>query len=205
MTKAILPFVVALVVLVRCAAAPQDDSVSNQLTPLPIQLEKLSDEQRALIRKRHEDDQSTYLIDTRPVLFQIQGVTDGQDQSRGPVRVERALELLIYCLGETKNGTLVDYGWIENAETGRAVWKMERAKTEQGGTSKKIRKHVAKLTLPAGTYTLRYHSDDSNSVNGWADGIAEREFYYGITVFNLQALAGIKRALRDAGIPIDRP
>ena len=68
------------------------------------ELEKLSPEKQTYIRESHETDTSGYLVDTRPVLFQIQGVEDDQDQHRGPVHFNREVEVMIYCFGEWKEG-----------------------------------------------------------------------------------------------------
>jgi hypothetical protein len=174
----------------------------SKITKLPIQLEKLTEQQRAHIRQLHELDDSSYLVDTRPVLFQIQGVKDSEDQWRGPVTFDRPVTVMIYCLGEAHDGRLVDYGWITDASTDKVVWKMQLEKTEQGGTAANIRKQVGKLELPAGTYTLRYHSNESNSSAGWTGGSVEREFYYGITVFNLEAIAKIRDEFVQAKMPL---
>lgn len=192
---------VTLLVLL-CSSACGAQPVEEPPTPLPIQLEQLTDAQQAYIRQLHETDRSTYLVDTRPVLFQIQGVGDSEDQRRGPVTFDRPVTIMIYCLGESKDGHLVDYGWITNATTKQTVWKMRLANTTRGGTAEHTRKQVETIQLPAGSYTLNYHSDVSHSRSGWIGGEAERPFYYGITAFNLEAISRIRAKLKEAGMPL---
>jgi hypothetical protein len=62
---------------------------------------------------------------------------------------------------------MIDYGWIENAETGMRVWEMKEPETTHGGGAGKNRKVDTVITLPAGKYRLRYKSDDSHSFDNW--------------------------------------
>ena len=161
----------------------------HEKTPLPIQLEALSDAQRKTRLDLQNADTSSYLIRSRPILFQIQGIKKEEgDQQRHARPFYKDVDLFIYALGEAQDSTLVDYGWIENAVTGEVVWKMTFEKSVHGGGDPRNRKVVDYLHLPAGTYTLHFVYNESHSNGDWQGDPPERPFYYGITVFNLWAI-----------------
>jgi hypothetical protein len=64
-------------------------------------------------------------------------------------------------------GRMYDYGWVEDAATGKVVWEMKAPETAHAGGAGKNRKLDAPLSLPAGRYRLRYKSDDSHSFDNW--------------------------------------
>ncbi len=166
-----------------------------QPTSLPIRLEKIDEKTRAVIRELNSRDTSSYLVDTRPVFFQIQGVENEQDQVRYAAPVHRNVDVLIYALGEVEGETLVDYGWIIDANND-TVWKMTLDQTSYAGGDPRNRKAVVGLTLPAGQYRLRYKSDGKHANGDWQGAPPEYPFYYGITVFNMKAIEKINRATR---------
>jgi len=77
--------------------------------------------------------------------------------------------LHIHCLGEYSSWSkeFVDYGWIENAESGRTVWEMTKRNTVHAGGGSKNRKFDKMITLPAGFYVAHYITDDSHSYLDW--------------------------------------
>ncbi len=169
--------------------------INYQPTKLPIQLEKLSEEQRSHIRKAHETDTSSYMMNTRPILFQIQGIGDNRNETRGTAMLYYQVEVMIYAFAEVIDGQLVDYGWIQNMLSGEIVWEMDSQKAEFGGGAARNVKFVDHITLQPGRYELRYISNASHSNDGWEGAPPERPFYYGITVFNLKAIEGFKPIL----------
>lgn len=180
----------AVMLLVGCHS-PGRPPARHEPTPLPIDLFALDDSIRQHILAMHEEDTSAYLIDTRPVLFQIQGVGDDQSQHRGPVTFDRPVRIMIYALGEERHGVLCDYGWIEDA-SGIGIWRMNLSSTVHAGGAARNRKTVDHIDLPAGSYTLRYVSNEAHSAGGWIGAPPERPHYYGITAFNLAAIERIK-------------
>ena len=163
-------------------------------TRLPIRLELLSEEVRSYIRKSHELDTSSYLIETRPVVFQIQGIENDQDQVRYTQPIHQNIEVLIYCVGELSDGKLVDYGWIEN-DQGQVIWKMEEQHTTYAGGHQRNVKQVESFLLPKGTYRLRYVSNASHANKDWIADPPEFPFYYGITVFNTQVIEKLRQEI----------
>ena len=81
---------------------------------------------------------------------------------------------------------MVDYGWIEDAKSGRRVWEMTYRMTEHAGGAKKNRRFDGVIRLPAGEYVLRYETDGSHSFGDW----------------NADA-AGRSRMLGDHGLRVD--
>jgi hypothetical protein len=77
--------------------------------------------------------------------------------------------------------TLCDYGWIED-EKGQVVWAMNALNTAFGGGCVKNRLADTVLSLKAGTYTLKYSSDESHAYGHW-DAAPPLTPFYGIAVY----------------------
>ena len=73
----------------------------------------------------------------------------------------------IYALGEGSEGDMNDYGWIEDAKTGRIVWEMGYRMTDHAGGARKNRMFNGTILLQAGDYNVYYESDDSHAFNDW--------------------------------------
>ncbi|HMJ59429.1 MAG TPA: hypothetical protein VK467_09840 [Gemmatimonadales bacterium] len=107
------------------------------------------------------------------------------ERAHAPFRLERETTLRVYALGEGMNGDMVDYGWIEDAGTGRVVWEMTYDATEPAGGARKNRVYEGTVKLPAGSYVLHYRSDGSHSFDDWNDDEPDDPESWGITVFRL--------------------
>jgi hypothetical protein len=107
------------------------------------------------------------------------------ERAHAPFRLERETTLRVYALGEGVNGDMVDYGWIEDAGTGRVVWEMTYDATEPAGGARKNRVYEGTVKLPAGSYVLHYRSDGSHSFDDWNDDEPDDPESWGITVFRL--------------------
>lgn len=103
---------------------------------------------------------------SKPAIAQIVGVADDADQTV-EFTLSGAQSIRIFAMGEGQGGEVFDYGWIENAETGKIVWQMQMRETTHAGGAGKNRKIDLVITLPAGRYKLRYKSDDSHSFDRW--------------------------------------
>jgi len=77
---------------------------------------------------------------------------------------------------------MFDYGRIEDS-SGRTVWTMKYDETEPAGGGEKNRMFDGVITLPAGAYVLRYHSDGSHSHADWNDDPPDDPESWGISVF----------------------
>lgn len=96
----------------------------------------------------------------------IPAVGDGADETV-TFSLRRPATVRVVCQGEGGTSELYDYGWIEREDTGERVWTMTFEITAHAGGARKNREWRGELKLPAGSYRLRYVSDDSHSFNDW--------------------------------------
>lgn len=73
-----------------------------------------------------------------------------------------------------------DYGWIEDS-AGKVVWQMQGQKATPAGGAIKNQCVGATVSLPAGTYTLKYKSDSGHAYDNW-DSLPPDEFFWGIVL-----------------------
>jgi len=172
----------------------------HEPTEIPFNIDNLTGAQSAVIRKGNEADSSPYYIMSRPVIFQVVFAGNDANESRGTLRSDRDVDVLIYGLGEERGGGLVDHGWIEHLESGTRVWEMTTDNAIHAGGDPRNRKTVTRMTLKPGAYRLRYVSDDSHAYGDWQGKPPERPTFYGVTVFNMTALPLIEERLKQAGI-----
>jgi hypothetical protein len=97
--------------------------------------------------------------------------------------LNKATKLRIYAIGEGQNREMVDYGWIEDARTGTAIWEMTYGMTFHAGGGRKNRMVNTTLILEKGEYRLRYRSDDSHSYNDWNVDPPDDQEGWGITLY----------------------
>lgn len=101
-------------------------------------------------------------------LAQITRVADEEDKT-AEFTLAREASVRVFAVGEGggSGGQMYDWGWIEDAATGKPVWQMKESETKHAGGAGKNRLIDAVVTLPAGRYRLRYKSDDSHSFDNW--------------------------------------
>jgi hypothetical protein len=119
------------------------------------------------------------------IVAQLTSVRDGE-QVRKRFSLAGETALRVYAVGEGTGGDLVDYGWIEDAKTGRRVWEMKFASTEHAGGATKNRRFDGTITLPAGEYILRYETDDSHAFGDWNAAPPDDQDAWGITVYRVR-------------------
>ncbi|MDZ7361078.1 MAG: hypothetical protein ONB46_10170 [candidate division KSB1 bacterium] len=108
----------------------------------------------------------------------------GDDEFRSAgFTLNRPMNVRIYALGEGRNGDMFDYGWIEDANTGKVVWRMTPRMTEHAGGARKNRLYDGVISLKAGDYVLHYETDDSHSFNDWNSDPPHDPMNYGITLY----------------------
>jgi hypothetical protein len=116
------------------------------------------------------------------IVAELTGIRD-DEQVRKPFSLERETDLRIYALGEGSGNDMADYGWIEDAKSGRRVWEMTYRVTDHAGGAKKNRRFDGVIRLPAGEYVLRYESDGSHSFGDWNAAPPDDPEAWGITVY----------------------
>jgi len=108
---------------------------------------------------------------------------DGQLRKR--FTLDRNSDVRVYALGESTGGDMADYGWIEDAKTGRRVWEMTYRITQHAGGATKNRRFDGVVHLPAGEYTVRYVTDDSHAFGDWNAAPPDDPEMWGITVYRI--------------------
>ncbi|HKO59599.1 MAG TPA: serine hydrolase [Pyrinomonadaceae bacterium] len=116
-----------------------------------------------------------------PVVAQIVQVLDNEDKTV-TFSLTASQEVRVFAIGEGQGGEMFDYGWIENADNGSSVWRMEEPGTTHAGGAGKNRKVDQVITLPAGNYKLRYKSDDSHAFDHWNSMPPDINFW-GIAIY----------------------
>ena len=107
----------------------------------------------------------------------------GDDESLSqPFKLDREMEFRIFCIGEWA-GEFADYGWIENASTGRTVWEMTHRNTEHAGGGQKNRMFDGTVTLAKGSYIAHYLTDGSHSYRDWNDSPPYEGELWGLSIF----------------------
>jgi hypothetical protein len=119
------------------------------------------------------------------VLAQLVRVRDDA-APRTKFVLDRETRVRVYALGESSGRSLADYGWIEDARTGKTVWEMSYRLTDRAGGAEKNRKFDGVITLPAGEYTLRYETDESHAFGGWNAAAPDDPEMWGITLFRVR-------------------
>jgi hypothetical protein len=117
------------------------------------------------------------------LIAQLTGMGDDEDARRA-FQLSGQTRLRVYAVGEGSGDNMYDYGWIEDAR-GRIVWQMHYDETEPAGGADKNRAFDGVVTLPAGSYVLRYRSDGSHSHADWNDAPPDDPEAWGISVFRM--------------------
>jgi hypothetical protein len=118
-------------------------------------------------------------------LARLMQVTNNGDRSQ-PFTLSKATKVRIVGVGENCSPDFkewCDYGWIEQA--GKVVWEMRAKPATSAGGALKNQQVEAELTLPAGSYQLRYRSDYAHAYDQW-DALPPTHFTYGISLYLLE-------------------
>jgi hypothetical protein len=118
------------------------------------------------------------------VLAQLAEARDDQ-HLRKRFALDREAAVRIVALGEGTGGEMDDYGWIEDARSGRRVWEMSYRATGRAGGAQKNRRFEGTITLPAGEYVLHYETDGSHSFGDWNADPPDEPEMWGITVYRV--------------------
>lgn len=115
------------------------------------------------------------------VIAQLIRVRDDRHLTK-QFTIDKLTKVRIYAIGEGVDREMADYGWIEDAKTGRTVWEMTYRMTDRAGGASKNRQVTATITLEKGEYELHYRTDDSHSYNDWNDDPPSDRAHWGVTV-----------------------
>jgi hypothetical protein len=116
------------------------------------------------------------------VISQIIRVEDNAKLTE-PFKLDRPTKVRIYSIGEGQNDMMNDYGYIEDAASGKIIWEMTYSMTFHAGGGRKNRMVNTTLMLDRGSYKLHYVSDDSHSYNHWNTDPPDDPTMWGITLY----------------------
>ncbi len=152
-------------------AAPPNDPYNYGIT---LMATKENDNALFELSKIEED---------KNVVVQLIGVSNDETRSDN-FTLKNNASLHIYAIGERGNSRhqMADYGWIFNTKTREKVWMMDVENTEHAGGTEKNRMIDEVITLPKGTYTAFYKTDDSHAFGDWNDTPPMDADHYGITI-----------------------
>jgi hypothetical protein len=111
------------------------------------------------------------------------GIRDDEMASQG-FHLTTPHDVRILALGEGIDGEMYDYGWIVNAATNQAVWRMEYSETEHAGGADKNRMVDKVVTLEPGNYLVFYRSDGSHSWDDWNASAPLKQDAWGISLLS---------------------
>jgi len=119
--------------------------------------------------------------ESRPAIHSTLQLIAGIDNPGGNTykTVEFTLKknriLRLYAMGEGNLSRMLDYGGIEDSETGQLVWVMHFLSTEPAGGIQEIRKVDRLLPLRAGTYRLHFKTNPPRSPNNRIQGALDSD------------------------------
>jgi hypothetical protein len=115
-------------------------------------------------------------------IVRLDRLGDNEQVSQG-FKVLRPMKLRIYAIGEGRDGKMFDYGWIEDARTGRKVWYMDYDKTENAGGANKNRRFDGVVNFEPGSYIVHFITDDSHSYRDWNSDKPDDPKGWGIKIY----------------------
>ena len=120
--------------------------------------------------------------DDKNLLIQIVRVGDDEEIEK-QFTLDRDQDIRIYAIGEGDRDEMYDYGWIEDYNTGKTIWKMRYRDTRNAGGASKNRLFDGTIRLTRGTYVVYYISDSSHSYRDWNATPPRDRRSWGITIY----------------------
>lgn len=100
-------------------------------------------------------------------------------------QLEEPARLHVVALGEISLSGRYDYGWIDDATTGRTVWEMTWGNTEAAGGDDRNRRFDGIIELPRGRYVAHFRTDFSHHFGDFGDRAPVNPEAWGITIEKL--------------------
>ncbi|MFC1730334.1 hypothetical protein ACFL6I_08350 [candidate division KSB1 bacterium] len=98
--------------------------------------------------------------------------------------LDQPARIQIQSIGESNYSynTMVDFGWIINADTRERVWEMNLSNSEWAGGHRKNLEFNGVISLDPGRYIVSYRTDDSHAYRRWNEAPPFNPDKWGITV-----------------------
>jgi CubicO group peptidase (beta-lactamase class C family) len=118
-----------------------------------------------------------------PRIAAIESVADDQYRVM-EFELRRDATIRVHAVGESDfyNYELFDFGGIEDASTGRLIWRMSLEQSKDAGGALQNRKVDQTIELQKGTYRLHYRTDGAHSFDRW-NKIPPDELLWGISLY----------------------
>lgn len=121
-------------------------------------------------------------LSEREPLVLIDGVGNREDRTE-EFTLDADGRYRIFAVGELMPYQVFDYGWIEEAESGEVVWRMDASNTVHAGGGPSNARVDQTVSLMAGSYRLRYRSDGGHAYGQWNVFPPDDQFW-GIAIFS---------------------
>jgi hypothetical protein len=128
---------------------------------------------------------SDYESGNNQEIVTLNRLGDDEDVFEGFTVLEPT-KVRIYAIGEGRDDEMFDYGWIEEANSGRIIWKMSFRNTESAGGAGKNRLYDGIMKLDKGSYIVHFETDDSHSYRDWNDDEPYDPQGWGIQIFSIE-------------------
>ena len=122
--------------------------------------------------------------------------------------LQRSTDVVLYGVGEIGGD---DYDWGELVRvtsapgSGETVWRMTDANTSHAGGASRNRQGSAIRSLAAGTYSLRYVTDEAHDCGDWSSSAPDDESFWGIGVYALDPDFDLATVAHASGPVADDP
>ncbi|MFC2083448.1 hypothetical protein ACFLS9_00170 [Bacteroidota bacterium] len=118
----------------------------------------------------------------RDAVVSFVRVGDFENKEKG-FSLKAETELQIYAIGEGQNGNIYDVGWIYDVINNERVWMLKSKYADHAGGGDKNILVDEEITLPEGSYIVKYSSDDSHSFDEWNVPPPDDPQFWGITIW----------------------
>jgi hypothetical protein len=117
------------------------------------------------------------------VILSLTKMRDNEHRTEG-FTLKQDAALRIYAFGERGNSrrSMADYATIVDANSRNKVWSMNVDHSLYAGGASKNRYIDEIISLPRGSYTVTYNTDDSHAYDEWNDKPPFDPQHYGITI-----------------------
>jgi hypothetical protein len=120
-------------------------------------------------------------LDQRTVIS-LTGLGPDATRRRG-FQLSRPTDVQLYAIGEARDRSAFDYGWLIDVSTGERLWRLDYDESDAAGGADKNRVVRWTKRLPAGRYALTFATDDSHDATDWNSPPPYDPGYYGVTLF----------------------
>ncbi len=96
--------------------------------------------------------------------------------------LEKETRFNLYTIGEGRAGEVFDFAWIYDVNKNERVWSFNSRYADHAGGGKKNLMFDKEITLPAGSYIVKYVTDDSHSYDEWNVKPPTDPQFWGITM-----------------------